>query len=240
MAACERLDGCRSGSETPGVLARELENKKRSQRANSGEMMKIVGAYNPFIIEKTGIGETRYDIWSKLLQERIIFLGGEIRDIDADHVVAQLLYLESQDPEKDISFYINSPGGSVTSGLAIYDTMRHVKAEVQTICMGQAASMGAILLAGGARGKRMALPSSRILIHQPWGGVQGQAVDIGIQAREIIRLKKLVISYLAEDTGKDRESIAADLERDFFMSSEEAVEYGIVDKILTRDGSGGN
>jgi len=205
-----------------------------------GEMMESVGAYNPFIIEKTGIGETRYDIWSKLLQERIIFLGGEIRDIDADHVVAQLLYLESQDPEKDINFYINSPGGSVTSGLAIYDTMRYINAEVQTICMGQAASMGAILLAGGARGKRMALPSSRILIHQPWGGVQGQAVDIGIQAREIIRLKKLVISYLAEDTGKDREIIAADLERDFFMSSEEAVEYGIVDRILTRNESGGN
>ncbi len=204
------------------------------------ELMEIVGAYNPFIIEKTGVGETRYDIWSKLLQERIIFLGGEIRDIDADHVVAQLLYLESQDPEKDINFYINSPGGSVTSGLAIYDTMRHINAEVQTICMGQAASMGAILLAGGARGKRMALPSSRILIHQPWGGVQGQAVDIGIQAREIVRLKKLVISYLAEDTGKDKESIATDLERDFFMSSEEAVEYGIVDKILTRDESGGN
>jgi len=203
-------------------------------------MMEIVGAYNPFIIEKTGIGETRYDIWSKLLQERIIFLGGEIRDIDADHVVAQLLYLESQDPEKDISFYINSPGGSVTSGLAIYDTMRYINAEVQTICMGQAASMGAILLAGGARGKRMALPSSRILIHQPWGGVQGQAVDIGIQAREIIRLKKLVISYLAEDTGKNKKTIAADLERDFFMSSEEAVEYGVVDRILTRDESGGS
>ena len=202
--------------------------------------MDIQAAYNPFIVEKTGIGETRYDIWSKLLQERIIFLGGEIRDIDADHIVAQLLYLDSQDPEKDISFYINSPGGSVTAGLAIYDTMRYINADVQTICMGQAASMGAILLAGGSRGKRMALPSSRILIHQPWGGVQGQAVDIGIQAREIVRLKKLLINYLSDDSGKDEKTIAADLECDFFMSAGEAVEYGIVDKILEREKNGKN
>jgi ATP-dependent Clp protease protease subunit len=200
--------------------------------------MDVQAAYNPYIVEKTGIGETRYDIWSKLLQERIIFLGGEVRDIDADHIVAQLLYLDSQDPEKDISFYINSPGGSVTAGLAIYDTMRYINADVQTICMGQAASMGAILLAGGTQGKRMALPSSRILIHQPWGGVQGQAVDIGIQAREIVRLKKLLINYLSEDTGKDKSIIAADLERDFFMSADEAVEYGIVDKILVREENG--
>jgi len=202
--------------------------------------MDFQAAYNPYIVEKTGIGETRYDIWSKLLQERIIFLGGEIRDIDADHIVAQLLYLDSQDPEKDISFYINSPGGSVTAGLAIYDTMRYINADVQTICMGQAASMGAILLAGGTRGKRMALPSSRILIHQPWGGVQGQAVDIGIQAREIVRLKKMLINYLSEDTGKKEKIIAADLERDFFMSSDEAVKYGIVDKILVREKNGKN
>ena len=200
--------------------------------------MDIQAAYNPFIVEKTGIGETRYDIWSKLLQERIIFLGGEIRDIDADHIVAQLLYLDSQDPEKDISFYINSPGGSVTAGLAIYDTMRYINADVQTICMGQAASMGAILLAGGTRGKRMALPSSRILIHQPWGGVQGQAVDIGIQAREIVRLKKLLINYLSDDSGKDEKTIAADLERDFFMSAGEAGEYGIVDKLRVREKNG--
>ncbi len=200
--------------------------------------MDVQAAYNPYIVEKTGIGETRYDIWSKLLQERIIFLGGEVRDVDADHIVAQLLYLDSQDPEKDISFYINSPGGSVTAGLAIYDTMRYINADVQTICMGQAASMGAILLAGGTQGKRMALPSSRILIHQPWGGVQGQAVDIGIQAREIVRLKKLLINYLSEDTGKDEKIIAADLERDFFMSADEAVEYGIVDKILVREENG--
>jgi len=201
--------------------------------------MTAQAAYNPYIVEKTGVGETRYDIWSKLLQERIIFLGGEIRDIDADHLVAQLLYLESQDPEKDISFYINSPGGSVTAALAIYDTMRHINADVQTICMGQAASMGAVLLAGGTRDKRMALPSSRILIHQPWGGVQGQAVDIGIQAREIVRLKKMLITYLSEDTGKSAKTIATDLERDFFMSADEAVQYGIVDKILVRDENNG-
>lgn len=196
--------------------------------------MDVQSAYSPFVIEKTGIGETRYDIWSKLLQERIIFLGGEIRDIDADHIVAQMLYLESQDPDKDICFYINSPGGSVTAGLAIYDTMRHINADVQTICMGQAASMGAILLAGGTRGKRLALPSSRILIHQPWGGVQGQAVDIGIQAREILRLKKLLVKYIAEDTGKKEKVIAEDLERDFYMSAAEAVKYGIVDNILEK------
>ena len=200
--------------------------------------MDIRAAYNPFVVEKTGIGETRYDIWSKLLQERIIFLGGEIRDIDADHIVAQMLYLDSQDPDKDISFYINSPGGSVTAGLAVYDTMRHINADVQTICMGQAASMGAVLLAGGTPGKRLALPSSRILIHQPWGGVQGQAVDIGIQAREIVRLKRMLISYLAEDTGKEEKIIAVDLERDFFMSAPEAVEYGIVDRILEKAGNG--
>ena len=199
--------------------------------------MDIRAAYNPFVVEKTGIGETRYDIWSKLLQERIIFLGGEIRDIDADHIVAQMLYLDSQDPDKDISFYINSPGGSVTAGLAVYDTMRHINADVQTICMGQAASMGAVLLAGGTSGKRLALPSSRILIHQPWGGVQGQAVDIGIQAREIVRLKRMLISYLAEDTGKDEKMIAVDLERDFFMSAPEAAEYGIVDRILEKAGN---
>ena len=209
-------------------------------RRQEMELVDVQAAYNPFVIEKTGIGETRYDIWSKLLQERIIFLGGEIRDIDADHIVAQMLYLDSQDPEKDISFYINSPGGSVTAGLAIYDTMRHINADVQTICMGQAASMGAILLAGGTRGKRLALPSSRILIHQPWGGVQGQAVDIGIQAREIVRLKRLLISYLVEDTGNKEKEIAVDLERDFFMSASEAVEYGIVDRILEKAGNGQN
>ncbi len=189
----------------------------------------------PTVVEQTSIGERAYDIFSRLLKDRIIFLDGEINDVSADLVVAQLLFLESQDPGKDINLYINSPGGSVTAGLAIYDTMRYIKPDVQTICMGQAASMGAVLLAGGAPGKRLALPSSRVMIHQPWGGVQGQARDIGIQAREIIRLKKMLIGYFAGNTGHDEDKIADDMERDFFMSAQEAVEYRIVDKILTRE-----
>ncbi|MBI9102033.1 MAG: ATP-dependent Clp endopeptidase proteolytic subunit ClpP [Spirochaetales bacterium] len=190
----------------------------------------------PIVIEQTGAGERSYDIYSRLLKDRIIFLDGEIIDVTADLIVAQLLFLESQDPERDISLYINSPGGSVTAGLAIYDTIQHIKPDVQTICLGQAASMGAILLACGAPGKRLALPSSRILIHQPWGGAQGQARDIGIQAREILRLKKLLIQYFADHTGKDVDTIAKDLERDYFMSAPEAQEYGIVDEILIRGG----
>lgn len=190
----------------------------------------------PVVIEQTGAGERSYDIYSRLLKDRIIFLDGEIADVTADLVVAQLLFLESQDPERDISLYINSPGGSVTAGLAIYDTIQHIRPDVQTICLGQAASMAAILLACGAPGKRLALPSSRILIHQPWGGAQGQARDIGIQAREILRLKKLLIQYFADHTGKDIETIATDLERDYFMSAPEAKEYGIVDDILIRGG----
>ncbi len=188
----------------------------------------------PMVVERTGVGERSYDIYSRLLKDRIVFLDGEIQDVTADLVVAQLLFLESEDPEKDINLYINSPGGSVTAGLAIYDTMQHIKPDVQTICMGQAASMGAVLLAGGARGKRFSLPSSRVMIHQPWGGVKGQARDIGIQAREIIRLKKLLITYFAQNTGKTEEQIAEDMERDFFMSAEEAVSYGITDSILKR------
>ena len=188
----------------------------------------------PIVIEQTGIGERSYDIYSRLLKDRIVFIDGEIIDVVADLVVAQLLFLESQDPERDISIYINSPGGSVTAGLAIYDTIQYIKPDVQTICMGQAASMGALLLTAGTKGKRYSLPSARILIHQPWGGVQGQARDIDIQAREIVRLKKLIIKYFAVHTEKTDEVIAADLERDYFMSAEEAVEYGLVDKVLTR------
>ncbi len=192
----------------------------------------------PTVVEQTGLGERAYDIFSRLLKDRIIFLDGEINDGTADLVVAQLLFLESQDPEKDINLYINSPGGSVTAGLAVYDTMQYIKPDITTICMGQAASMGAVLLAGGAPGKRLALPSSRVMIHQPWGGVQGQARDIGIQAREIVRLKKMLISYFAKNTGKTEEVISSDMERDFFMSSEEATEYGIVDRILKRETNG--
>lgn len=187
----------------------------------------------PYVVEKTGNGERTYDIFSRLLKDRIVFIDGEINDAMADLVVAQILFLESENPEKDISIYINSPGGAVTAGLAIYDTMKYVKCDIQTICMGQAASMGAILLAGGTKGKRSILPSGRVLIHQPSGGAEGQESDIEIQNAEIQRLKKLSISYLASDTGKSEKQIAKDIERDFFMSAEKALEYGIVDKITS-------
>ena len=188
----------------------------------------------PIVIEQTGIGERSYDIYSRLLKDRIIFIDGEINDLTADLTVAQLLFLESQDPEKDISLYVNSPGGSVTAGLAIYDTIQYIKPEVQTICLGQASSMGALILACGTAGKRFALPSSRVLIHQPWGGAQGQASDITLQAREILRLKRLTIDYFALHAGKSTDIIASDMERDFFMSAEEALAYGLVDRILER------
>ena len=188
----------------------------------------------PYVIEQTGNGERSYDIFSRLLKDRIIFVDGEIQDSTADLVVAQLLFLESQNPDKDISLYINSPGGSVTAGLAIYDTMQHIHPDIQTICLGQAASMAAVLLAGGTKGKRFALPSSRVMIHQPWGGVQGQASDISIQAREILRLKKLIVQYCAQHTRKTETEIAQDMERDFFMSASEACEYGIVDTVMDR------
>ncbi len=192
----------------------------------------------PMVVERTGIGERSYDIYSRLLKDRIIFIDGEINDLTADLVVAQLLFLESQDPERDISIYINTPGGSVTAGLAVYDTIQYIKPDVQTIAMGQASSMGAILLACGTPGKRMALPSARILIHQPWGGAQGQAIDIGIQAKEIVRLKQLLIKYFASHTGKKEKDIASDLERDNFMSAEEALKYGLIDNILKRGQDG--
>ena len=189
----------------------------------------------PTVIEHSGLGERAYDIYSRLLKERIIFLDGEIDDARADLVVAQLLFLENEDPKKDISLYINSPGGSVTAGLAIYDTMQVISSDVSTICMGQAASMAALILASGAEGKRMILPSARVMIHQPWGGVQGQASDVSIHAKEIIRLKKLSIDYLARHTGQAAEKIAADIERDHFMTAEDAKAYNIVDKILYKE-----
>ena len=192
----------------------------------------------PIVVERTGSGERSYDIYSRLLKDRIVFIDGEIIDVTADLVVAQLLFLESQDPERDISIYINSPGGSVTAGLAIYDTMQYIKPDIQTICMGQAASMAALLLTGGTPKKRFALPSSRILIHQPWGGAQGQAVDIGIQAKEIVRIKKLIITYFAEHTGKPADQITEDMERDYFMSASEGAVYGLIDEVLTRDKNG--
>ena len=186
----------------------------------------------PYVIEQVAGGERTYDIFSRLLKDRIIFVDKEINDVSADIVVAELLFLESQSSDKDISLYINSPGGSVTAGLAIYDTMQHIRPDVQTICLGQCASMAAILLAGGAKGKRFALPSSRVMIHQPWGGVTGQATDINIQAKEILRLKNMVISYFAKDTNRSEEEVKKDMERDFFMSSEQAKQYGIVDAIM--------
>ena len=188
----------------------------------------------PIVIEQTGIGERSYDIYSRLLKDRIIFIDGEINDLTADLTVAQLLFLESQDPEKDISVYVNSPGGSVTAGLAIYDTIQYIRPDVQTICLGQASSMGALILACGTAGKRFALPSSRVLIHQPWGGAQGQASDISLQAKEILRLKRLTVEYFALHSGKSPEALAKDMERDFFMSAEEALQYGLVDRVLER------
>ncbi|MBP5401741.1 MAG: ATP-dependent Clp protease proteolytic subunit [Treponema sp.] len=186
----------------------------------------------PHVIKRSGNGEQVYDIYTRLLEDRIIFVDGQINDENADLVIAQLLFLESENPDKDITLYINSPGGVVTAGLAIYDTMHYVKCPVQTICVGQAASMGAILLAGGTKGKRFILPSSRVLIHQPSGGTEGQETDVAIAAKEILRLKKLSIEYLAKDTGKSADDIAKDIERDFYMDAKEALAYGIVDKIM--------
>jgi ATP-dependent Clp protease protease subunit len=197
--------------------------------------MGIRNAYfMPNVFEHTSRGEEHYDIFSRLMKDRIIFLDGEVNDMNADILVAQLLFLDSQDPDRDINLYINSPGGSVTSGMAIYDTMKYIRAKIQTICIGQAASMAAIILAAGTKGKRFILPSSRVLIHQPWGGVQGQASDIGIQAREIGRLKKILIQSFADCTGKSGEQVRNDMERDYFLSSYEAVEYGIVDSVMVR------
>ncbi|MBQ6029857.1 MAG: ATP-dependent Clp protease proteolytic subunit [Treponema sp.] len=186
----------------------------------------------PYVIERTGNGERSYDIFSRLLKDRIVFVDGEINDATADLVVAQLLFLESENPDKDINMYINSPGGSVTAGLAIYDTMQYVHCPIQTICLGQAASMAAILLAAGTKGKRIALPSSRVMIHQPRGGVGGQESDIAIQAKEIVRLKKLSIEYLASATGQSEKTIAKDMERDFYMPAKDALEYGIIDQVM--------
>ncbi|OPY71593.1 MAG: ATP-dependent Clp protease proteolytic subunit [Syntrophorhabdus sp. PtaU1.Bin058] len=188
----------------------------------------------PIVIEKDGRGERAYDIYSRLLKERIVFLGTSIDDNVANIIIAQLLFLESEDPAKDIFLYINSPGGYLTSGLAIYDTMQYVKPPIVTMCLGQAASMGAVLLAGGEKGKRYALPHSRILIHQPLGGAQGQASDIDIQAREILRMRSEINKIFTKHTGQPIEKIAADTERDFFMSPEQAIEYGIVDQIVEK------
>ena len=188
----------------------------------------------PTVIEQSGRGERAFDIYSRLLRERIIFLGTDINDRVSDSLVAQLLFLEAEDPTKDIQIYINSPGGSVTAGLAIYDTMQQISPDIVTICFGVAASMGAFLLSGGTRGKRLALPSSRIMIHQPLGGAQGQAVEIEIQAKEILFLKKTLNTLLAEHTGQSLEKINEDTERDYFLSPDEAVQYGLIDKVIKK------
>ena len=190
--------------------------------------------YVPMVVENSSRGERAYDIYSRLLKERIIFLGGPIDDSVANVVVAQLLFLESEDPDKDIHLYINSPGGVVTAGLAIYDTMQYIKPDVSTICIGQAASMGSILLTAGAAGKRYALPHARIMIHQPLGGAQGQSTDIQIQAKELLRLREVGNNILARHTGQDPEKINVDTERDNFMSAEEAKAYGLIDEVVTR------
>jgi ATP-dependent Clp protease protease subunit len=191
-------------------------------------------SYIPYVVEQTGRGERSYDIYSRLLKDRIIMLRGEVNDQVASSIVAQLLFLEAQDPDKDIYFYINSPGGVITSGLSMFDTMNYIKPDIVTICIGQAASMGAFLLASGTKGKRYALPNARIMIHQPSGGAQGQSTDIQIKAQEIQRLKDTLNAILAEKTGKTANRIEKDTERDNFMSAQEAVEYGLIDKVLTQ------
>jgi ATP-dependent Clp protease protease subunit len=194
----------------------------------------MYGQLVPIVVEQTGRGERAYDIYSRLLKERIVFIGTPIDDTIASLVIAQLLFLESEDPDKDIHLYINSPGGSVTAGLAIYDTMQYIRPDVSTICMGMAASMAALLLTGGQKGKRTALPNARVLIHQPWGGVQGAASDIRIQAEEILKTKKRINEIIANHAGKSVEQVERDTDRDYYMSSDEAKDYGLIDNILVR------
>jgi len=188
----------------------------------------------PYVVEQTSRGERSYDIYSRLLNDRIVFLSEEVNDVTASLVVAQLLYLEAQDPDKDIQFYINSPGGSITSGMAIYDTMQYIKADVSTICIGMAASMGAFLLSAGTKGKRLALPNAEIMIHQPSGGSRGQATDIQIQAERILKMKRNLNQIMSENTGQPVEKVTQDSERDFFMSAAEAVDYGLIDKVISQ------
>jgi len=214
-------------------LVEDLVNAQLAQRQEPQGLGMV-----PIVIEQSGRGERAYDIYSRLLRERVIFLVGPVMDQTANLVVAQMLFLESENPDKDISFYINSPGGSVSAGLAMFDTMQFIKPDVSTLCMGIAASMGAFLLAAGARGKRFALPNSRIMIHQPSGGAQGQASDIEIQAREILYLRERLNRILADVTGQPLERIARDTDRDNFMAPEDAVSYGLIDKVLARRGEG--
>ncbi len=210
-----------------------LESKSMYPAISSANYLEINNIV-PTVVEQSGMGERAFDIYSRLLRERIVFLGTQVDDAVADSIVAQLLFLDAEDPEKDIQLYINSPGGSVTAGMAIYDTIQQIRPDVVTICFGLAASMGAFLLTAGAKGKRMSLPSARIMIHQPLGGAQGQAVDIEIQAKEILYHKSRLNELLAHHTGKPLERIEADTERDFFMSAEEAKNYGLIDSVISR------
>ena len=210
-----------------------LESKSMYSPISSANYLEINNIV-PTVVEQSGMGERAFDIYSRLLRERIVFLGTQVDDAVADSIVAQLLFLDAEDPEKDIQLYINSPGGSVTAGMAIYDTIQQIRPDVATICFGLAASMGAFLLTAGAKGKRMSLPSARIMIHQPLGGAQGQAVDIEIQAKEILYHKSRLNELLAHHTGKPIERIEADTERDFFMSAEEAKNYGLIDSVISR------
>ena len=215
-----------------------IESIKNHQFFNIAELefsKNISNSALPTVIEQSGKGERAFDIYSRLLRERIIFLGTEVNDQVSDSLVAQLLFLEAEDPSKDIQIYINSPGGSVTAGLAIYDTMQQISPDIVTICFGVAASMGAFLLSGGTKGKRLALPNSRIMIHQPLGGAQGQAVEIEIQAKEILFLKETLNKLLSEHTGQPLEKIVEDTERDYFLSPHEAVNYGLIDKVIKND-----
>lgn len=210
----------------------EVQSRTKEGEVYSQQDYNKILSYVPTVIEASSRGERSFDIFSRLLRERIIFLGEEIDDEMANSVVAQLLLLDSENPEKDIMVYINSPGGVITAGMAIYDTMKLIKADVSTICLGEAASMGAFLLSGGTKGKRMALPSARIMIHQPLGGAQGQATDIELEAKEILRMKTMLNTLLAEHSGQPIEKIKEDTERDYYLSAQEAVEYGLIDKVI--------
>ena len=214
--------------------AASAEQKAAYLQAGFPAFQEATRSMLPMVVEQSGRGERAFDIYSRLLRERIVFLGTPVMDDVADSIVAQLLFLDAEDPEKDVQLYINSPGGSVTAGMAIYDTMQQIRPDVVTICFGLAASMGAFLLSGGAKGKRMSLPSARIMIHQPSGGAQGQSADIEIQAKEILYLKKRLNEMLAEHTGQEIDRIEADTERDFFMSAEEAKDYGLIDQVVTK------
>ena len=217
------------------VLIQSIRHHQILNIAESNLSKNTIKAALPTVIEQSGRGERAFDIYSRLLRERIIFLGTEVNDQVSDSLVAQLLFLEAEDPTKDIQIYVNSPGGSVTAGLAIYDTMQQISPDIVTICFGVAASMGAFLLSGGTKGKRLALPNSRIMIHQPLGGAQGQAVEIEIQAKEILYLKKTLNNLLCEHTGQPLEKIVEDTERDYFLSPSEAVDYGLIDKVIKND-----